>query len=134
MRGNRSGALAAASCLLLAACSTGGGNSAPTTTAPSRTGPATSLLQTCPNVEKAILPLGAVPTAAVLESARKQIAALSVEADAETQKLLAGLVTSLAAYRDARPGQDTLNAKSALAGSLGTFASRCLAAGAQAPQ
>jgi hypothetical protein len=132
MTGWKSAGLAVASCLLLAACGQGpdGGDGAPSPSASSPAGPAATLAQTCPSVQKAIVTLGADPKAPVLESARKQVAALSQAGDAETKKALAGLVAALAAYRDAHPGQQTLDAKSALAGSLGSFSSRCQALGA----
>jgi hypothetical protein len=130
MRGLRSGVLAAALCLLLAGCSDGGagGSSAPAASSPSAR--SATLADTCPEVEKVIVTLGTDPKAAVLDTAHRQVVVLSTDGDAETKKALAGLVTALAAYRDAHPGQQTLDAKSALAGALTTFTGRCKALGA----
>jgi hypothetical protein len=132
MTGWRSGALAAALCVLLVGCSQGAtdGKSAASGSGPSSSVPAATLAKTCLAVQKAIVTLGADPKAPALDSTRKQVVALSAAGDAETKKVLAGVVAALAAYRDAHPGQQTLDAKSALAGSLGGFSSRCQALGA----
>jgi hypothetical protein len=78
--------------------------------------------------------LGAAPSAPVLQAASRQVQLLSRAGDAETQKALGGLVAALSAYRDAHAGQQTLDAKSALAGSLSTFAGRCEVVGGFALQ
>ena len=132
MTGWKPAVLAFVSCLALAACGQGphNGDVASSPSVTSHTGPAATLAETCLEVEKVVVTLGAAPKAPVLESARKQVATLSAAGDAETRKTLAALVAALTSYRDAHPGQQTLDAKSALAVSLGTYSSKCKDLGA----
>jgi hypothetical protein len=134
----RSGVLVVTMCLGLAACGQAGGGaesaSRPSASAPSVPPGTGTLLQTCPQVQKVIIALGAAPAAPVLKVASRQVELLYRAGNVETQKALGGLVTALSAYRDAHAGQQTLDAKSALAGSLSSFAGRCEVVGGFAPQ
>lgn len=117
--------------LLCAACGTDDGE--PSSTASSQE-PATSLRESCANVEAA-LPGGLVPPARRWRQYATELDAIAETGDTETKNALEGLqraVDELAA--DPAAGLPLLDAREALHGALDNLAGRCKAVGSSALQ